>query len=48
MKAVFAPLGSKPLKMAALIFVAMIAVRIAGEFGAGFIDGLIAEFANGT
>ena len=47
MKTVLTPFANKPLKMAALIFVAMIATRIAGEFGAGFVRGLMAELSNG-
>lgn len=48
MKAVLAPLGDKPLKTAAMIFLALVVARIAGEFGAGVIDGFIAEITNGV
>ena len=48
MKTLLSPLGDKPVRMVVLIFVAMVAARIAGEFGAGFIDGLVAEFSNGV
>lgn len=46
LKSILSPLGTKPLSRAALIFVAMVAARIAGEFGMGVWDGLIEELSN--
>lgn len=48
MKTTLAFLGNKPLQTAALMIVAIVATRIAGEFGAGFMDGFIAEITNGV
>ena len=38
---------AKPLKMMVLVVVAMVAARLASEFGTGFIDGLVASFTGG-
>jgi hypothetical protein len=38
---------NKPLKMMALVVVAVVAARLASEFGTGFVDGLIAGFTDG-
>jgi hypothetical protein len=38
---------NKPLKMMALVVVAVVAARLASEFGTGFVGGLIAGFTDG-
>lgn len=37
----------RPFKTMALFVVALVAARLAGEFGSGFVDGLIASFTDG-
>lgn len=45
---ILSPLGNTPLRRATLIFVAMVAARIAGEFGIGVWEGLIEELSDGV
>lgn len=47
LKALLSRLENKPLKMMALVFVAVVAARVAGEFGVGLVDGLIAGLTDG-
>ena len=47
LKTLLSRLENKPLKMMALVFVAVVAARVAGEFGIGLVDGLIAGFTDG-
>jgi len=44
MRVLLSPLGNQSLKSAALIFFAMMAARVEGKFGAGFVDGFIAAW----
>jgi hypothetical protein len=39
-------LENKPLKTMALVIVAMVVARVAGEFGSGFVDGFITAFTD--
>jgi len=41
-------LGRRPLRRAALIFVALVAARVAGEFGLGVVDGFLEVWTDGV
>jgi hypothetical protein len=46
MNTVLSPLRNKPLKKAALIFIALVAARVAAEFGIGVVDGFMAVWTD--
>jgi len=48
MNTVLSPLGHRPLRKAALIFAALVAARVAGEFGIGVVDGFMAVWTDGV
>ncbi|MBI1684949.1 hypothetical protein [Caulobacter hibisci] len=47
LRALLSRFEDKPLKMTVLVIVAIVAARLAGEFGIGFAQGVIAGFADG-
>ncbi len=47
LKALLFRLENKPLKTMVLVVIAVVAARLASEFGIGFVGGLIAGFKDG-
>jgi hypothetical protein len=47
LKTLLSRFENKPLKMMALVIVAIVVGRVASEFGMGFVDGVISGFTDG-
>ncbi|WP_158285906.1 MULTISPECIES: hypothetical protein [unclassified Caulobacter] len=47
LRALLSRFEAKPLKTTALVIVAIVAARLAGELGIGFVGGVITGFTDG-